>query len=162
VYTNKLNARKKGGHRMKKGSLIVGALALLIAAPVAARADWCLNLTGSTTSFPFPSSGLFVHFKGYLPKRPGQMVPLTGRIDGRNGGPVFGTAVVHRDGSQIEIAATFFEDAMPGQFWMAMDAPFTSGVFGYGYGDYQTYGVNGSSGQGTVVSCSAEPDYPVH
>lgn len=142
---------------MKRIVLIACGCALLsaIARPVAA--DWCVSLGGATIDFPFSTQALFVRFKGSMPKKAGKIYPLNGRIGGGDGEPVFGTATVDKSGAQMKVGASFFLDAEQGQFWMAMDAPFTSGVFGYGYGDYQSYGVSGSTGQGTVVDCGTEP-----
>lgn len=137
---------------------IVPMVALLFGITAPAAADWCVLLSGPDVGFPFASQTLFVRFRGPMPKKPGKIYPLSGRIDGGDGEPLFGTATVDKSGGQIKVGATFFLDAEQGQLWMAMDAPFTSGVFGYGYGDYQSYGTGGSSGEGTVVDCATEPN----
>src|SRR5262245_60939343 len=142
------------GSLRSRSARVLAIATVLMAAPLPARADWCLQLTGTTPFFPFPSGGLFVRFKGSMPRRAEKIAALNGRIGGATGGPVFGTAVVH---GQVELAATYFLDSEQGQFWLAMDPPFDAGQFQYGYGDYQSYGVRGATGEGTVVSCASEP-----
>ncbi len=149
---------------MRRIATALFTVLLLSGSAYPAAADWCVSLSTSSGpwTFPFPAlpqPPMFVHFKGGMPKKPGGIYHLAGRIGGYNGGePVFGTAIVAKDGSQIRVGATYFLDAEQGQFWLAMDAPFTSGTFGYGYGDYQNYGTEGANGEGTVVSCTTEPD----
>jgi hypothetical protein len=93
--------------RTKLGSavfvfLATAALALAMATP--ARADFCIQLSGG----PFSGDLGFFRFKGTLPNGKGAVVTLKGRVAGLS--PVFGTATVAKDGTFVEIGATFFAD----------------------------------------------------
>src|SRR5262249_18520077 len=104
---------------MRRVATFIAAVACALSAMAAhrspARADWCLSLSAGafgSGAFPFTwGTPVYVHIKGTMPRGPGQMKPVVGRIDGTNGGPLFGTALVHGDGSQLEIGAKFFLDA---------------------------------------------------
>ena len=68
--------------------------------------------------------------------------------------PVFGTATVAKDGSFLEIGATFFADATQGQIDVTFLPPTNKN--GSGYGDYGDYGT-GASFTAARVLCSKEP-----
>ena len=113
-----------------------------------AHADFCIQLTGGS----FSGDLGFFRFKGDIPLVAGEIVQLRGRVAGLD--PVFGTAVVAKDGSYVELGATFFADAEEGQIDVTF-APTTSKT-GVGYGDYGTYGT-GTSFSAKKVACSNEP-----
>lgn len=115
-----------------------------------ASADYCIQLNGGS----FSGDLGFFRFKDTepLPHIKGTIKTLTGRVAGLS--PAFGTLTVAKDGSFIELGATFFADATQGQFDIYLSPPrYTSGS---GYADYGTYGVN-QSVTATVVRCSTEP-----
>lgn len=124
------------------------AAALLLFSAVPAHADFCIQLTGGG----FSGDLGFFRFKGDLPTTSGKVVTLRGRVAGL--GPVFGTAVVAKDGSYVEIGATFFVDAEQGQIDVSFLPP--RSINGSGRGDYGAYGT-GSSFNAKKVNCSNEP-----
>ena len=83
------------------------------------------------------------------------MVALHGRGAGLD--PVFGAATVGKDGSDVEIAATFFIDAVEGQFDVDFVPP--GAKYGSGYGDYGVYDAN-QSVTAKIVHCGLEPVRP--
>src|SRR5262245_15324602 len=127
--------------------LAVVVIALALAVP--ARADFCIQLTGGA----FSGDLGFFRFKGAAPKTAGRIVNLKGRVAGLS--PVFGTAVVAKDGTYLEIGATFFADGTQGQFDASFFPP--TNTTGSGDGDYGIYGTGGGSFTATVVNCSLEP-----
>ena len=66
----------------------------------------------------------------------------------------FGTAVVAKDGSYVELGGTFFADSVEGQFDITFIPP--TNKIGGGYADYGEYGVNDSV-DAKVVGCNKEP-----
>jgi hypothetical protein len=122
---------------------------LAFATTVPARADFCIQLNGGS----FGGDLGFFRFTGKLPKKPGRIVPLSGRAAGLD--PVYGSATVATDGSYVELGATFFVDADQGQFDVTF-APPTS-TQGSGYGDYGQYGT-GQSVVADIVACDLEPE----
>src|SRR3989442_230669 len=74
------------------------------------------------------------------------------RKDGRRR-PRVRYRLVSGEGSQLEVAASFFLDAEQGQVNLFMDGP----SFPSRYGDYQAYGTSGVSGNAAVVDCGSEP-----
>jgi hypothetical protein len=124
------------------------AASVLLLAAVPARADFCFQLNGGS----FSGDLGFFRFDGSLPTNSGKMVPLAGRVAGL--GPVFGTAVVAKDGSYLEIGATFFVDVVQGQIDMSFFPPTNRN--GAGDGDYGLYGAN-ESFTAKRVSCGKEP-----
>ena len=83
--------------------VLVGVLCL--ATP--ASADFCLQMSGELSG----DLGFF-RFKANFPKKAGEITALHGRVAGLS--PAFGTATRAKDGTYIEIAATFFADAEQG------------------------------------------------
>jgi hypothetical protein len=121
-------------------------LLLALAAPV--RADFCLQLNGGA----FSGDLGFFRFKGKLPKASGAIVALRGRAAGLS--PAFGAATVAKDGSFVEVGATFFIDGDQGQFDVSFFPPTaTTGSGGGGYGVYGT----GTAVTAAVVDCATEP-----
>jgi hypothetical protein len=120
-----------------------------LAATGPARADFCIQLNGG----PFGGDLGFFRFTGKLPKKPGQIVPLSGRAAGLD--PVYGSATVATDGSYVELGATFFVDADQGQ----IDITFipVKSKHGSGYGDYGQYGT-GQDVDADIVACDLEPE----
>jgi len=133
---------------MKTLVAAISCTALLALTAAAARADFCMQLNGG----PFSGDLGFFRFKGSAPKAKGAIKTLAGRVAGLS--PVFGTATVARDGTFLEIAATFFADATEGQFDVSF-FPATS-KDGDGNGDYGAYGV-GVGVTAKIVSCTLEP-----
>ena len=118
---------------------------LCVATP--ASADFCLQMSGELSG----DLGFF-RFKGSLPRKAGDMYTIHGRVAGLS--PVFGAATRAKDGTFIEIGATFFADAEQGQFDIFLDPPgFTSGSGGAEYG---SYGVSDAVTV-MVVDCKLEP-----
>lgn len=124
------------------------AVVLMIAAASPARADFCFQLTGGT----FSGDLGFVRFLGPRPTLTGSMQNVTGRIAGL--GPVFGSAIITKDGTTLEIGATFFVDAIQGQFDISFNPP--SARNGSGYGDFGVYNINDAV-TATKVACTSEP-----
>jgi hypothetical protein len=122
------------------------AATLGVAAP--ASADFCMQLTGGS----FSGDLGFFYFSGKRPTKKGSIVQLKGRVAGLS--PVFGTAVVTKDGSGAEYAATFFADADEGQFDVSFGPP--KSTSGSGYGGYGSYNVS-ESVTANIVSCGGEP-----
>lgn len=125
---------------------IVTVAALMPVTP--ARADFCIQLNGGS----FSGDIGFFRFKGTLPTTDGQIVTLRGRVAGL--GPVFGTGVVAKDGSYLEIGATFFADATQGQIDVTFFPP--TARTGSGYGRYGAYGT-GDGLTAARVLCTNEP-----
>jgi len=142
----------KGDRLMNSLRNLVLALAILpafaLVTSLPARADFCIQLNGG----PFSGDIGFFRFRGVLPKIAGRIVTLRGRAAGLD--PVYGTAVVAKDGSYVELGATFFIDADEGQIDVTFAPPNSS--TGSGYGDYGAYGT-GSSVDAAIVSCGLEP-----
>jgi hypothetical protein len=126
---------------------IVGCV-MVLAIAVPARADFCMQLNGG----PFSGDLGFFRFAGKLPKKKGAKVKLAGRVAGLS--PVFGTATVPKDGSFVEIGATFFADGEQGQIDVSFFPP--NAKSGGGSGDYGAYGT-GNSFTAAIVSCALEP-----
>jgi hypothetical protein len=122
------------------------ALALAVATP--ARADFCIQLNGG----PFRGDLGFFRIKGALPKGKGAIVALKGRVAGLSS--VFGTATVAKDGTFVELGATFFADGTQGQIDVSFFPP--TAAAGSGGGDYGTYGA-GQAVRANIVSCTLEP-----
>ena len=128
-------------------SVIIGA-AIATLSVLPARADTCVQLNGG----PFSGDIGFFRFKGNLPTNAGDMVALKGRAAGLS--PVFGTAVVAKDGSYVEVGATFFIDGDQGQIDFAFFPP--GNTTGSGNGDYGQYGTSASFSV-KRVACNKEP-----
>jgi hypothetical protein len=122
------------------------AATLGVAAP--ASADFCMQLSGGS----FSGDLGFFRFSGKRPKKKGAIVQLKGRVAGLS--PVFGTAVVTKDGSGAEFGATFFADAEEGQFDVSFGPP--NSTSGSGYASYGVYDV-GDAVTANIVSCGGEP-----
>ena len=137
----------EGGPVILKLKWIVGGLVFLaIATPV--RADFCFQLNGGS----FSGDLGFFRFEGKRPTSAGKIVKLTGRVAGLS--PVFGTATVAKDASFSEFGATFFADAVEGQFDVSFFPP--KATSGSGSGAYGSYGLIDSLSV-SVVDCSTEP-----
>lgn len=141
-----LTSRQRLSSKSIWGCIAVCAVVLTAASP--ARADFCYQLEGGT----FSGDLGFVRFQGAKPTLTGSMQAVAGRIAGL--GPVFGTAIITKDGTTFEIGATFFVDAVQGQFDIAFNPP--SAKTGSGYGDFGAYNINDSI-TATKVACSSEP-----
>ena len=129
----------------------IGAAAITVATLVAstpARADYCIRLSGGS----FSGDIGFFRIAGERPTAAGAMKPITGRAAGLS--PVFGTAVVGKDGSYIELGATFFIDATQGQFDISFSP--VSATTGGGHAAYGEYGTTDSV-TAKIVRCSGEP-----
>jgi hypothetical protein len=124
------------------------AVSLLLLAAAPARADFCVQLDGGV----FGGDLGFFRFKGTRPTADGSVMTLKGRVAGLS--PVFGTAVVAKDGSYLEIGATFFADNEQGQIDLTFFPP--TGSSGSGDGDYGQYGT-GQSFNAKIVRCRKEP-----
>jgi hypothetical protein len=127
-------------------SALVFAATLGVAAP--ASADFCIQLSGGS----FSGDLGFFRFSGKRPTKKGSIVQLKGRVAGLS--PVFGTAVVTKDGTSAEYGVTFFADADEGQFDIYFGPP--NATSGSGYGSYGVYNV-GDSVNASIVSCGGEP-----
>ncbi len=140
----------RGQHRSStlRGRLALAALPMLMATAGPAHADFCLQLDGG----PFSGDLGFFRFRGDVPTTAGKIATLRGRVAGL--GPVFGTGVVAKDGSYVEIGATFFVDAEQGQVDLVLSPP--GGRSGSGDGDYGAYGTAASFSV-LKVSCQNEP-----
>jgi hypothetical protein len=134
--------------------LFAGALLAAVGALTAAKftstasSAFCLQLNGGS----FSGDLGFFRFTGKRPTATGKIVHLSGRVAGL--GPVYGTAVVAKDGTFSEIGATFFVDAEEGQIDVSFFPP--NSTSGSGDGDYGAYGTSDSF-TAQVVSCSLEP-----
>lgn len=137
--------------RQLKALTLATALGVTVIVAAPASADFCIRLNGG----PFSGDIGFFRFTGALPTKAGKIKALAGRAAGLS--PVFGSATVvslGRESTQVEIGATFFIDAVQGQFDVFLSGPtFTSGS---GYGSYGEYGVNDSVSV-SVVTCATEP-----
>ena len=133
--------------------LLLGFVGLPVAgAPVKASAggDLCIQISGAGCDL---SGDLgFFHFKGKLPKK--QFVALHGRACGV--GPAYGTAIVNSEGNGVEIGATFFCDAVQGQFLISFPLGSRIGDTGWGYASYGNYDVL-TSCDAELVDCALEP-----
>jgi hypothetical protein len=127
-------------------STLAMAATLGVAAP--ASADFCMQLTGGS----FSGDLGFFRFSGKRPTKKGSIVQLKGRVAGLS--PVFGTAVVTKDGVSAEYAATFFADAEEGQFDVVFGPP--KSTSGSGYASYGLYNVSDAV-TADIVSCGGEP-----
>jgi hypothetical protein len=135
--------------RTLKATLLAVTTVVVLSTTTPAFADFCIQLNGGSFSGDL---GFFL-FKGLRPTTNGAVVDLKGRVAGLS--PVFGAATVAKDGSFLEIGATFFADGDQGQ----IDVTFfpktgTTGTFG---GAFNAYGTSGSTGTATVVNCNLEP-----
>jgi hypothetical protein len=133
---------------MIRKTVLIGLAFAALSIPAPAWADFCIQLNGA----PFSGDLGFFRFKGDFPTDSGKIVALRGRVAGL--GPVFGTAVVAKDGSYTEIGATFFADATQGQIDVAFFPPTSNS--GSGDGDYGDYGT-GASFTAAKVACNQEP-----
>ena len=133
-------------HDRRKILALAGIVATTMITP--ARADFCLQVSGG----PFSGDLGFFRFKDDIPLSAGVITQLRGRVAGLS--PVFGTAVVAKDGSYVEIGATFFSDAEEGQIDITFNPP--TSKTGSGYGDYGAYGT-GQSITAKKTACSNEP-----
>jgi hypothetical protein len=146
--TGCLPTSRTHGQLRRKIIALAGLSAIAIAMITPARADFCLQLNGG----PFSGDLGFFRFKDDISLTAGVVTQLKGRVAGLS--PVFGTAVVAKDGSYVEIGATFFADAEEGQIDVTFNPP--TSKTGSGYGDYGTYGT-GASVTATKVGCIKEP-----
>jgi hypothetical protein len=129
---------------------VAAIIAPLVFSASPAHADFCVQVTGGS----FSGDLGFFRFRGDVPTTVGTIKTMRGRVAGL--GPVFGTAVVTKDGSikTLEIGATFFADATQGQINIGFSPPGASSGSGNGaYGDYGT----GDSLTATKVACATEP-----
>jgi hypothetical protein len=129
-------------------SLFVATSAFTLAVAMPARADFCVQVAGG----PFSGDLGFFRFKGTLPKKKGAVVTLNGRVAGLS--PVFGTATVAKDGTFVEIGATFFADGTQGQIDVSFFPP--TAASGSGGGDYGAYDA-GQAVTAKIVACTLEP-----
>ena len=136
-------------HSKTRNRLGAGSVALLmLAAATPAHADYCVRLSGGS----FSGDIGFFRIAGPRPTAAGSMTPITGRAAGLS--PLFGTAVVAKDGSYTEMGATFFIDSTQGQFDISFNPPTAINVSGYA--SYGVYGVN-TGVTAKIVRCSGEP-----
>jgi hypothetical protein len=133
---------------MKVPFAIAAGVLVLVALALPARADFCLQLNGGA----FSGDIGFFRFKGALPKTTGKIAALRGRAAGLS--PVFGTATVAKDGTYVEIGATFFIDGVQGQFDVSFLPP--TATSGGGAGAYGAYGT-GDTVTAAIVNCATEP-----
>lgn len=132
---------------MRRISILAGVFVLLaVAAP--ARAEFCIQLNGGS----FSGAIGFFRFKGSVPKTKGAIVTLKGRAAGLS--PAYGTATVAKDGTYVELGASFFIDGDQGQFDVSFFPP--NAVTGSGGGAYGAYGT-GDAVTAAIVDCSMEP-----
>lgn len=132
---------------MRYVSFLTGVFVLLaVAAP--ARADFCVQLNGGS----FSGAIGFLRFKGSVPKVKGSIVTLKGRAAGLS--PAYGTATVAKDGTYVELGASFFIDGDQGQFDVSFFPP--TATTGSGGGAYGAYGT-GDALTAAIVSCTLEP-----
>ncbi len=121
---------------------------VMLAAASPAHADYCIRLSGGS----FSGDIGFFRIAGPRPIAAGSMTAMTGRAAGLS--PLFGTAIVAKDGSYAEMGATFFIDSTQGQFDIAFNPP--GAINGSGYATYGEYGVN-TGVTAKIVRCSTEP-----
>lgn len=121
---------------------------LMLGVTTPAHADYCIRLSGGS----FSGDIGFFRIAGTRPTAAGSMTAMTGRAAGLS--PVFGTAVVAKDGSFAEMGATFFIDNTQGQFDIAFNPP--GATSGSGSAEYGEYGVN-TGVTAKIVRCSGEP-----
>jgi hypothetical protein len=121
-------------------------LAMTGASP--AFADVCIQLNGGS----FSGDIGFFRFKGSLPTKAKAIEPLAGRAAGLS--PAYGTAIVGKDGTYLELAATFFVDGVQGQFNVAFSPP--TNKKGSGAAAFGKYGLT-TDVKAKIVSCSLEP-----
>ena len=121
---------------------------LMLAAATPAHADYCVRLSGGS----FSGDIGFFRIDGARPTAAGSIVPIAGRAAGLS--PLFGTAVVAKDGTYTEMGATFFIDSTQGQFDIAFNPP--AATSGSGYASYGVYGVN-TGVTAKIVRCGTEP-----
>lgn len=125
---------------------IAVAMSAMGAAP--ALADFCIQLNGGS----FSGDIGFFRFKGSLPTEAKAIEPLAGRAAGLS--PAFGTAVVGKDGTYVEVGASFFIDGVQGQFDIAFSPPTAKkGAGGASFGEYGL----ADDVKAKIVSCSLEP-----
>jgi hypothetical protein len=129
-------------------SVFVATSALTFAVAMPARADFCLQVAGG----PFSGDLGFFRFSGKRPTKKGVIEQLTGRVAGLS--PVFGTATVAKDGTFVEIGATFFADGTQGQIDVSFFPP--TSTSGSGGGDYGAYDA-GQAVTANIVACTLEP-----
>ena len=133
---------------MKIPFAVAAGLFTLAALTPAARADFCIQLNGGS----FSGDIGFFRFKGALPKTKGKITALKGRAAGLS--PAYGTATVAKDGTYVEIGASFFIDGDQGQFDVSFFPP--SATSGSGGGAYGAYGT-GDALTAAIVDCATEP-----
>jgi hypothetical protein len=134
---------------LKLKGMILAVATLAVLSPAApAYADFCLQLNGGS----FSGDLGFFRFKKTRPTGSGAIVNLKGRVAGLS--PVFGTATVAKDGTFLEIGATFFADGVQGQIDVSFFPP--NATSGSGSGNYGSYGTS-QSFSAAVVSCDLEP-----
>lgn len=140
---------KDGTRTLRRGLAVTCiAIGLTAAGAAPAWADFCIQLDGGS----FSGDIGFFRFKGKLPTEAKAMEPLTGRAAGLS--PAFGTAVVAKDGTYVELGATFFIDGVQGQFDIAFSPPTSKkGAGGASFGEYGL----ADSVKAKIVSCSDEP-----
>ena len=131
--------------RFALAGIIVG-LATTGAAP--AFADVCIQLNGGN----FSGDIGFFRFKGSLPTEAKAMEPLTGRAAGLS--PAYGTVIVGKEGTYLELAASFFIDGVQGQFIISFSPP--TAKKGSGAAALGEYGLTDDV-KAKIVSCSLEP-----
>jgi hypothetical protein len=131
-----------------KGMFLAAVTLAALTAATPAYADFCLQLNGGS----FSGDLGFFRFKKARPTGPGAIVALKGRVAGLS--PVFGTATVAKDGSFLEIGATFFADGTQGQIDVSFFPP--NNATGSGSGNYGGSGTS-QNFSATVVSCNLEP-----
>lgn len=134
---------------LRRAILCSAALAAtMLTTAVPARADFCIQLNGDS----FSGDLGFFRFRGPIPTTTGYITALRGRAAGLD--PAFGTAVVAKDGSYVELGVTFFVDATEGQFDVSFFPPTAKN--GSGYANYGGYDVT-QNVDATRVACSLEP-----
>jgi hypothetical protein len=131
-----------------RAAKVVLTVAMLALTAGVARADFCIQLKGG----PFSGDIGFFRFKGQAPGNAGDIVALAGRGAGLS--PAFGSAIVAKDGSYLEVGAMFFIDADQGQFDVTFFPP--DGRTGAGYGNFGHYGTSVSL-TAKRVGCANEP-----
>ncbi len=131
-----------------KGMILAAVTLAALTAVPPAYADFCLQLNGGS----FSGDLGFFRFKKTRPTGSGAIMAVKGRVAGLS--PVFGTATVAKDGTFLEIGATFFADGVQGQIDVSFFPP--SNATGSGSGNFGAYGTS-QSFTAAEVSCTLEP-----